>query len=407
MKKWFSLPVLFFYLAGATAQTVFWSDTFEDTGAPSSGVRTPEVEMGSGGPPYVDYFIRATNADLDLHSMTVAYTGFEGAKFWAGEDHDNIDGVDGAPPDPELQIDWTGIDISGKTNLQFTGRFAANPGNFFDNQFTTTDYVIVEYSIDGGPWSRVIAFFSETVGHSGPLKEDTNGDNLGDGTTLSSAFQEFTKSISGTGNTIALRLRAFSDNGGAEEWAVDHFRLAAGTPLPVELTRFEAGWEESAALLTWETGSEHNNLGFAIERSLHYGPWTEIGFVPGAGDSQRSRAYRFIDAECLAGELNYYRLRQTDIDGAATYSDIRSVKAPDSSPPVGIYPNPAREKLFFTRPLNGPFEVIDPAGRVCRKGEFREAPSLDLPGLHPGIYFLSVRSAVSGVRECLLIFQIR
>lgn len=402
MKKWFSLPVLFFYLAGATAQTVFWSDTFEDTGAPSSGVRTPEVEMGSGGPPLTDYFVRASNADLDLQSLLVAYSGFEGTKFWAGEDQDGITDVSSGP---ELQIDWTGIDISGKTNLQFIGRFAANPGDFFDFNNPVSDYVIVEYSIDGGPWTRIIAFYGAGP-FAGPLLEDTDGNNSGDGTSLSGAFQEFTKSISGTGTTLSLRLRAFCDSS-SEEWAVDHFRLAAGTPLPVELTRFEAGWEESAALLTWETGSEHNNLGFAIERSLHYGPWTEIGFVPGAGDSQRSRAYRFIDAECLAGELNYYRLRQTDIDGAATYSDIRSVKAPDSSPPVGIYPNPAREKLFFTRPLNGPFEVFDPAGRVCRKGEFREAPSLDLPGLHPGIYFLSVRSAVSGIRECLLVFQIR
>ncbi|HMQ64114.1 MAG TPA: T9SS type A sorting domain-containing protein [Flavilitoribacter sp.] len=407
MKKWFSLLVLFFYLAGATAQTVFWSDTFEDTGAPSSGVRTPEVEMGSGGPPYVDYFIRATNADINLSFGS--YSSVEGAKFWAGEDHDNIDGVDGAPPDPELQIDWTGINISGKTNLQFIGRFAANPNLVWDHNNPTTDYVIVESSIDGGPWNLVIAFYPTFNMTPGSLAEDTDGNTLGDGTTLNAGFQEFTKNISGSGNTMALRIRAFSDLGSNEEWAVDHFRLAAGTPLPVELTRFEAGWEESAgaAELTWETGSEHNNLGFIIERSLHYGPWTEIGFVAGAGDSQRSRTYRFIDAECLAGELNYYRLRQTDLDGAVAYSDIRSVKAPESSPTVGIYPNPAREKLFFTRPLNGPFEVIDPAGRVCRKGEFREAPSLDLAGLHPGIYFLSVRSAASGVRECLFVFQLR
>ncbi len=394
MEKWFSLVIGFFCLSGAIAQNIFWSDTFEDTGAPSSGLRNPEIESGAGGPPYADYFIRAANADLNLHALIGVYSGFEGLRFWAGEDHDNIDGADGTPPDAELQIDWTGIDISGKTNLQFIGRFAANPGNFWDHSNPSTDYVIVESSIDGGPWNTIIAFYGIQAMIPGPLREDTDGDTFGDGNALSGAFQEFTRNIAGTGNTLALRLRAFSDNGSTEEWAVDHFRLAQTAVLPVELAAFKVSWQAATqtATLEWKTWSEKNNRGFAVERLRHNGPWMEIGFVPGQGDAYNPQNYRFTDKELSTPGLYHYRLRQMDFDGAETWSGIRSIHVAPATPKPEIYPNPARETLFFSFPLNGPYRVVGPTGKTCLQGIFRDSENLDLTGLASGVYALQLET---------------
>ncbi len=203
------------------AQTQFWYDDFESATSPSSGTRTPENNGGN----FDAYFRRATNADIGLSTISDGdYSNFQGTYFWAGEDHDGAFGTG----NEEQQITWTGIDISGMSDLSFKGLFGAQSTNgTFDNTVfgnSHTDYIIVEYSIDGGAYSQLIAFYSKNLSEKF-FFEDTDGDQLGDGGKLTKSFSEFTKPISGTGNTLSLRLRAYSNNTYSEEWAVDNFRV--------------------------------------------------------------------------------------------------------------------------------------------------------------------------------------
>lgn len=234
MRNTLSFIILIFSILNSNAQ-VFWSDTFEDAGAPSSGIRTPENNTGTGTP-FTAYFTRTDNASIDVvTSLNGGYLSGEGAKFWAGENHDEITGSIVASTE-EQQIDWTGINISGKTNLSFKGLFAANNTTAaFDNSAfgsSHSDYVIVEYSIDGGPYLPLLKFYANNAINNGTnnksLALDTDGDNIGDGTILSSTFQNFEKQIPGTGTTLSLRIRCFM-NGGSEEWAIDDFKLQEGT----------------------------------------------------------------------------------------------------------------------------------------------------------------------------------
>ncbi|MDD5150803.1 MAG: hypothetical protein PHC28_10070, partial [Flavobacterium sp.] len=84
MKKNFTLIftlLLCFSYIGGNAQTQFWSDTFEDTGAPSSGTRTTSIpEFSCGGSPATAYFFRTTLAGIALQSGT--YSNIEGTKFF-------------------------------------------------------------------------------------------------------------------------------------------------------------------------------------------------------------------------------------------------------------------------------------------------------------------------------------
>jgi hypothetical protein len=237
MKKSTLFICLLLLLAGVgRGQTQFWSDTFEDIGAPSSGTRTPENNGGIGGPPYTGYFARTTNFGISVNTQ---YLLVEGGKFWAGENHTAAFGAGKG----EQQIDFTGINISGKTGLSFKGLFAANSADHpWDNRnYTTgtpnplTDYVIVEYRIDGGVYKPLIKFFGNNNTDK-YLSEDTGNDSLGDGPGLTPAFAEYTKAIAETGALLDLRIKSFS-NGTNEEWAIDNFRLSEVIPCNMVLTK--------------------------------------------------------------------------------------------------------------------------------------------------------------------------
>ena len=120
--------------------------------------------------------------------------------------------------------------------------------------------------------------------------------------------------------------------------------------LPVELSSFTAELLSSQVHLAWETATEVNNYGFAIERKdLPMNPlpggelkgWVKIGFVKGHGNSNSPKSYSFIDKNSSSGNLNY-RLKQIDFDGKYEYSEEVSVVI--ESPKVFAlgqnYPNP-------------------------------------------------------------------
>ncbi|MBL7934275.1 MAG: SprB repeat-containing protein, partial [Bacteroidia bacterium] len=227
IKKLLSIAIIFLTFSGINAQTQFWSDTFEDTGAPSSGSRTPSQSFSCGGPPATNYFFRTNVAGIALQSGT--YSSFEGSKFWAGEDIDFGPTCTNVSISANQQVTWSGLNISGKTGLSFRGLFAAN-GSFASNWEGSSfganqDYLSVEYRIDGGAWTKAVAFYASTTAQSTTLKLETTGDLIGDGADLTYTFTEYTANIIGSGTTLDLRLNVFANGTGTEEIAVDNFRL--------------------------------------------------------------------------------------------------------------------------------------------------------------------------------------
>lgn len=164
MKKITLIGLLMLFITNIQiySQTEFWSDDFEDTGSPSSGVRTPSNNIGLGNPSTM-YFKRTTNSQIDLSFGS--YSGQNGSSFWAGEDHDGVFGSGNA----EQNITYSGIDISGKTEITFEGLFAANNiSAAFENMtlgHSHSDYLIIEYSIDGGAYHNRYCAFSQTTLH--------------------------------------------------------------------------------------------------------------------------------------------------------------------------------------------------------------------------------------------------
>jgi gliding motility-associated-like protein len=248
-----TLMLFLFYLQGQ-AQTQFWSDDF-DAGPTAGSTRTPEGSGGIGSPA-TSYFKLTDGSTV---SQNVAFSGKQGTNYWAGEDHNalgtGLPSAGGATNDilDELQIDWTGINITGKSGLSFKGLFASNNTSGAWDCFnlacdgmisTNTDYVVVEYKIDSGAYTNLVSFYPKGNANATNknLYEDTDFNGCGDGTLLTNAFGEYSKTIPGTGTTMSIRIRIYSE-GNNEEWGIDNFRLfeAAASTAPTVTSTAASG----------------------------------------------------------------------------------------------------------------------------------------------------------------------
>jgi photosystem II stability/assembly factor-like uncharacterized protein len=95
---------------------------------------------------------------------------------------------------------------------------------------------------------------------------------------------------------------------------------------PVELNSFSAEFIKDNVALTWKTATEHNNIRFNIEREFQNQGWLDIGSVPGTGNSSIPKDYSFIDKSYLLPGNYSYRLKQIDIDGKSSYSNVINVE---------------------------------------------------------------------------------
>lgn len=131
--------------------------------------------------------------------------------------------------------------------------------------------------------------------------------------------------------------------------------LVKNSVTPVELISFFGESNKGEVQLKWQTATETNNLGFEIERnstslSMTHGVtpgrvegWETIGFIEGKGTTSEMTNYRFVDST-LPAEKMFYRLKQIDINGTFTYSNIVEVELESNLPTEYSleqnYPNP-------------------------------------------------------------------
>lgn len=208
-----------------------------------------------------------------------------------------------------------------------------------------------------------------------------------------------------TGSTLIIN-PADSDiiwNGTANRWEVSFnvtgfsgfiVQTVSGT-LPVTLLEFEAKRKNQTTDLSWLTASEQNNKGFTVQRSSNGLNFTDIGFVPAAGNGNSAAAqkYSFTDLLPFKGR-NYYRLLQQDIDGKTKSSEIRIVDFSKNSV-VTIYPNPTVSviNISISSAANEQVQlrITDITGRVLKLQNYNNASGtiqLDVNNLSKGIYML-------------------
>jgi hypothetical protein len=183
-------------------------------------------------------------------------------------------------------------------------------------------------------------------------------------------------------------------------------------PLPVELTSFEVTAQRSFVEISWSTASELNNDFFTVERMFENGETFEpISTVPGAGTTRKAKHYRVEDHTISAG-LWYYRIKQTDFDGAFSYSPVRSVKVSGQGF-WQIHPNPANGESFWIRftaaELNQAVAlvVIDQQGRTAfthtlSVNSLNEEIKIPVQ-LSPGVYLVRIQSGQGMSQQKLMV----
>ena len=157
--------------------------------------------------------------------------------------------------------------------------------------------------------------------------------------------------------SIAYDASSSNSNG---VWVSDPSSTASGAmsgeTLPVELSAFTAQSNNGKIQLNWSTASESNNAGWEVEsrsqnsevnsqQNGHAEPveaWTKIGFIPGKGTTTESHRYQFqVESSRFQDQSLQFRLKQIDLDGKFTYSNILSVDiTPNSFGLSQNYPNP-------------------------------------------------------------------
>jgi hypothetical protein len=179
------------------------------------------------------------------------------------------------------------------------------------------------------------------------------------------------------------------------------FTIAEGSsPLPVELTTFNANCTENATTINWQTASEHNSAYFEVEKSRDGSIWNLIETVSAAGNSTSLIDYSIIDSE-KAMEVVYYRLNQVDIDGASKIYGPISVSCDETIDfTATIFPNPTAKdfsvSFLNSEAQNFDIQLIGTDGKVVyQTTRLVEAGATILPlsseYLNAGVYSLHVK----------------
>ena len=149
-----------------------------------------------------------------------------------------------------------------------------------------------------------------------------------------------------------------------------------GGTLPVELTSFDAIAANESINLSWSTASEQNNDFFTLERSKTGRDFEEIGTIPGKGTTATTSNYYFMDETPYLG-LSFYRLSQTDYDGAYEVFPVISVVYKNKHSDFSIGPNPiVNQSIRFkvsgkTKNELLKLNIIDLQGKLVETQQFR------------------------------------
>ena len=138
--------------------------------------------------------------------------------------------------------------------------------------------------------------------------------------------------------------------------------------LPVRFISNSANCAGDRVEISWTTGSEKNCDYFTIEKSYDATNYFMIGQIPGSGTTYKKKSYSFDDYD-LSDQQVYYRIKQTDYDGATMFSDVFTTNCFDYKHlGISVYPNPFKTsfsiKLSDTHLMPEKVEITSLTGEV-------------------------------------------
>jgi hypothetical protein len=168
--------------------------------------------------------------------------------------------------------------------------------------------------------------------------------------------------------------------------------------LPVTWKGFDVTVQNNNnVLLNWEV-MEYQNKGFYIQHSMNGTDWDDIAFVASKSNQESLNAYSYKHTNDLNG-LQYYRIKQVDIDEKVSYSAVATVMLKNDKQNITIWPNPATSQIriasnnsdnnsFYTKA-----QIFDLSGRKVTETLLQANTStINVSKLSAGTYLIKIQS---------------
>lgn len=288
-----------------------------------------------------------------------------------------------------------------------------NYSNWFSISFTTSgtfSFTIVP-AVGSDDYDYAVYGPNVTCAALGPAIRCSDAALTGN-TGLSAAAGDLTEAVGGdkftavmnvlAGQTYYLMIDEWTPTGAGYSLNLGGTANISCVPLPVELTSFNAQYNRNSRSVNidWSTATEKNCDHFAVERSIDGSVFEQIDNVKGANTSTKPHYYNSVDENPFPGEVNYYRLRQVDNNGAFKYSDLKAVVINDPESHFNVYPNPTNEnaEILFHTAYESDYhiKIYDYTAKIVLSYHFKSVEGkniipLDLNGFSKGVYFVTLQ----------------
>lgn len=233
-----------------------------------------------------------------------------------------------------------------------------------------------------------------------------NNGGSGSSTTTSNPWRNTTDCATATTSSLkCTQIKITIQGPGIPYQTID---CVAGGILPVNLVSFNGRLvNNNSVYLAWVTATETNNQAFTVERSTDAVNWNAITTINGAVNSTTNKEYNYTDGNLLNG-IYYYRLKQTDLSGTNTYSNIIAANITKGNSNTDISIAYQSNQLYFTGLGNGTeweIGIFNSASAPVLVNSTINSSTVQLPNLASGIYFVRLRNKLNHTEKTLKFFK--
>ncbi len=234
-----------------------------------------------------------------------------------------------------------------------------------------------------------------------PNGSNTNsGSSLISGTILDGVWEatfnipQFTQTGTATINSISF----FMDFAGNQTYITAADLIAAGYDNDFEIinTSLPVTWLHPLKIddqnkLTWTISNQINNSHFEIEHSINGQFYKALDRIEGEGNTSKEVDYEYVHNHPDLG-MNYYRIKQVDLDGKYSYSNVVFTNYKLIEPL--IFPNPvSTNRLFVKSLIDDSMIIYNQLGQQIERCKLNKGlTEVNISALQNGIYVLKFES---------------
>ena len=166
--------------------------------------------------------------------------------------------------------------------------------------------------------------------------------------------------------------------------------------LPLEWGQIDLVSKDQSTQLSWETITETDTDYFEVEHSSDGQKFEVVDWQLAAGNSSRPIWYQFQHQDLKPGN-QYYRIKQVDLDGSFTYSEMLHAYIKAKGQSWVVFPNPMTSNQIeiqgHTQNEDLRLSLLSTSGQILWENQILNAASsisIELPSLEPGMYYLKM-----------------